>query len=156
MFLIFFWEFKGFLYFVGRPPRILGGIMWKPQKEPPISNSKIPMCKIIVTTNPKIINSITTIIELYDNNMLDHTLYDSSGLGWWWAWTKIEIWALRRCDGVLVHNLCIFLKVSMKYWYNKSSIKILVRNYLYDSIIVWAEICVLNSWPRAGTPSSFG
>jgi hypothetical protein len=37
----FLWEFKGFLYFLGCPPRFLGGITWRPQKEPPISNSKI-------------------------------------------------------------------------------------------------------------------
>ena len=35
------WEFIEFLYFLDCPPRILGGITWRLQKEPPISNSKI-------------------------------------------------------------------------------------------------------------------
>jgi hypothetical protein len=30
-----------FFVFLGCPPRILGGITWRPQNEPPISNSKI-------------------------------------------------------------------------------------------------------------------
>ena len=37
----FLWEFIEFLYFLDWPPRILGGITWRLQKEPPISNSKI-------------------------------------------------------------------------------------------------------------------
>ena len=35
------WEFARFLYFLDCPPRILGGISWRLQKELPISNSKI-------------------------------------------------------------------------------------------------------------------
>jgi len=38
----FFWEFVGFLYFLDCPPRILSGFTWRLQKEPPISNSKMP------------------------------------------------------------------------------------------------------------------
>jgi hypothetical protein len=44
----FLLEFKGFLYFLGCTPRILGGITWRAQKELPISNSKIaPYAKYI-------------------------------------------------------------------------------------------------------------
>jgi hypothetical protein len=32
--------FFNFFFFLDYPPRILGGFMWKPQKEPLISNSK--------------------------------------------------------------------------------------------------------------------
>ena len=39
--LWFLWEFVEFLYFLDCPHRILGGITWKLQKEPPISNIKI-------------------------------------------------------------------------------------------------------------------
>jgi hypothetical protein len=38
---LFLWEFIGFLYFLDCPPRILCDIMWRSQKEPPISNSTI-------------------------------------------------------------------------------------------------------------------
>jgi hypothetical protein len=37
----FFLEFIGLLYFLDCPPTILGGITWRSQKEPPISNSFI-------------------------------------------------------------------------------------------------------------------
>ena len=37
----FLWKFVEFLYFLDCPPRILGGFVWRLQKEPPISNSKV-------------------------------------------------------------------------------------------------------------------
>ena len=38
---LFLWEFVRFFYFLDCPPRILGGFIWRLQKEPPISNIKI-------------------------------------------------------------------------------------------------------------------
>jgi hypothetical protein len=54
----FLWEFKGFLYFFSCPPKILGGIMWRPQKEPPISNSKIVHLIIVDYFAQEIVGSL--------------------------------------------------------------------------------------------------
>jgi hypothetical protein len=54
MFLIFVRIYKDFSIFLDCPPRILGGITWRPQKEPPISNSKIGFSyrsRLVVVTN---------------------------------------------------------------------------------------------------------
>ena len=43
VYFLFLWEFVGFLYFLDCPPRILGGITWRLQKNHLISNSKIEL-----------------------------------------------------------------------------------------------------------------
>jgi hypothetical protein len=58
MFLIFVRILRISLFFLDYPPRILDGITWRLQKEPPISNSKITYSLLFINLHAYLIDDL--------------------------------------------------------------------------------------------------
>ena len=81
----FLWEFIGFIYFLEYQSRILGGFMWRLQKNPPISNSKI----LGWSTCCWISLGVISCLDLAQPDFLDVVI------PWSVSWTNLWAWPVQ-------------------------------------------------------------